>query len=147
LWKNRIEEIEGKLKELEHSAALQTPAQGDHHIRSRQKKGGAGVGEQFNKEIVEFNQAKKIERKIMKSMQRPAAPPPSATGDHGSTKKVVRRRSSHESSELVEESKLMKEAEEGLPPPEDEISTVGPSPSKLKTPPPNLSIFRGGVVS
>jgi hypothetical protein len=147
LWKNRIEEIEGKIKELEHS-----PPQDQLHIRPRPKKGGRAAEGEFNKETVEFNQAKKIERKIMKSMHRPLAPAPapapasvaaSAAAPHvtsTTTKKTTRRRSSH-GNELSEESKFMKEAEEGLPPPDEERS------SAPKTPPPNLSIFRGGVVS
>jgi hypothetical protein len=124
-----------------------------------------GVQQQQAREALEFSHAKKVERKILKSFPKtsspetPPAPSPAAPGRalaRGKREKgkwgtpeggAVPRGKEEKRDEKQER---LEDFEEMPPPSEDEASSSLPSSAppapKPKTPPPNLSIFKGGVV-
>lgn len=130
------------------------PQSRDPFIRVRSRK--PSKDEEFNKEEIEFNQAKKIERKIMKVMQKtPQSAPERLTSRSTSPQKMSKNkvlprnsRQENERKMIITPSHERNEDEPHESPPiisseeEDKPSIV----SKVKTPPPNLSIFRGGGV-
>lgn len=187
LWKSRIDEIEQQIKQ--YQIDLNNSNDKLHSISPKKSRKSKIIESNDNqKEIIEFNQAKKIQRKLMKSFQKSSdniiPETISMSKNHTIKSKNIGKKDKEKEEEMKmknseifnsnkkkinnNEDKIGKDINnenDDFPPsnelsPTDEPSsepiennTTIPNSSndikknKITTPPPNLSIFRGGVVS